>query len=339
VLQRRGRLPPAEAVHIVYQLLLGLQHIHELGLVHRDLKPSNLMLVPHGPSGGSDSTLRSMVKILDLSLARALADDAMSEEEAAQLTTQGTLLGTPDYMAPEQARDAHAADIRADIYSAGCVLYHLIAGQPPFPDSNVISQMIRHATETARPLREFNAAVPDGLQQIVNWMMAKDLSQRYPTPARAAQALEVFLAAGAEPVVRPEADPKMRSFLTWLERGDSPPAPAPEPGAAATLPPLAVPAQAASPVEAAEGLGDASPGRPPKARSAPVPTATAADPAGAGPPIIDPVFLPPAPRARASLGALVLTRRDLVMFGLGVASVLCAIFLGWLLALAVRGSS
>ena len=113
------------------------------------------------------------------------------------------LLGTPDYMAPEQARDPRAADIRADIYSLGCVLYHLLTGQPPFPDTNIISQMIRHATEPPRPLKEFNPAVPDGLQQIVNWMMAKDPGQRYPTPERAAQALQVFLAAGRRAVAGP----------------------------------------------------------------------------------------------------------------------------------------
>src|ERR671930_2774079 len=110
-------------------------------------------------------------------------------------------------MAPEQARDPRAADIRSDLYSLGCVLYHLLAGRPPFPDTNIISQMIRHATETPRPLKEFNPAVSDGLQQIVGWMMAKDPAQRYPTPARAAQALEVFLVAGGGPPPRPDLDP------------------------------------------------------------------------------------------------------------------------------------
>jgi eukaryotic-like serine/threonine-protein kinase len=133
------------------------------------------------------------------------------------------LLGTPDYMAPEQARDARAIDIRADIYSLGCVLYHLLAGQPPFPDSNIISQMIRHATEPAAPLTKFNTAVPDGLQQIVNWMIAKEPAGRYATPARAAQALQVFLAAGHDPLAAPENDPKMRSYLTWLELEDQKP--------------------------------------------------------------------------------------------------------------------
>ncbi len=216
VLQRRKKLPPPEAVRVVSQALLGLQHLHEQGVVHRDLKPANLMIVPAGTPGPADTTLRSTVKILDMSLARALSDDSIDEGEPSQLTSEGTLLGTPDYMAPEQARDAHAVDIRADIYSLGCVLYHLLAGQAPFPDSNIISQMIRHASEAPRPLKEFNPAVPDGLQQIVSWMMAKEPAQRYPTPERAAQALQVFLAAEAAPSGNPEADARMSSFLSWL---------------------------------------------------------------------------------------------------------------------------
>jgi serine/threonine protein kinase len=107
----------------------------------------------------------------------------------------------------------------------GCVLYHLLAGQPPFPDSNIISQMIRHATEPVPALNKFNSAVPDGLQQIVNWMMAKEPAGRYPTPERAAQALQVFLAAGQDALAAPENDPKMRSYLTWLELEDRKPAP------------------------------------------------------------------------------------------------------------------
>jgi eukaryotic-like serine/threonine-protein kinase len=216
VLTRRGQLPPGEAVRLMHQALQGLQHIHDHGLVHRDLKPSNMMLVG---SPGPDNTLRATLKILDLGLGRALFDASPEQPHPDEgLTAEGVMLGTPDYMAPEQARDARGIDIRADIYSLGCVLYHLLAGRLPFPDTNLINQMIRHATETPAPLKELNPAVPDGLQQIINWMMAKDPSQRYPTPERAAQALQVFLTAGApEALAAPEADPKMRPYLTWLE--------------------------------------------------------------------------------------------------------------------------
>jgi serine/threonine protein kinase len=227
VMAQRKIFPPAEAVRLAYQALQGLQHIHAQGLVHRDLKPANLMLVP-APEPPARSTAHCTLKILDIGLGRALFNDEAEESSLdPSLTGEGVLLGTPDYMAPEQARDARAIDIRADIYGLGCVLYHLLAGQPPFPDSNIISQMIRHATETPTPLAKFNPAVPDGLQQIVNRMMAKDPAGRYPTPERAAQALQVYLTAASEALAAPENDPKMRSYLTWLEVEDSKlPAPA-----------------------------------------------------------------------------------------------------------------
>jgi serine/threonine protein kinase len=346
VIQRRKKLPPAEAVRVIYQALLGLQHVHERGMVHRDIKPSNLMIVPAGGAGPADTTLRSTVKILDMSLALALSDESVDESAAQpQLTTEGTLLGTPDYMAPEQARDAHAADVRADIYSLGCVLYHLIAGQPPFPDSNIISQMIRHATETARPLKEFNPAVPDGLQQIISWMMAKDPGKRYPTPERAAQALQVFLAAGAEPAANPEAEAKMRTYLTWLEVGDE----AAPKSATPAAPVKAVPAPVARPVAAVAVA------TPPAVKAAKPVAAPASDkkharqpkqPAATAQPVrhtdapkgadIDVELLPAGPPADKPGLVSRLTPRDFIVFGLGAGSVLVAIFLGWLVALVVR---
>src|SRR5205085_4214092 len=161
--------------------------------------------------------------------------DGVAEDP--NLTSEGVLLGTPDYMAPEQARDPRAADIRSDIYSIGCIFYHLLAGHPPFPDTNIISQMIRHATETPRPLKELNPAVPDGLQQVVNWMLAKDPGQRYPTPDRAAQALQVFHLSDAPPGPGPAAEPRMQAYLSWLEVNDREGASAPPATPAAPAPP------------------------------------------------------------------------------------------------------
>jgi serine/threonine protein kinase len=217
VIAKRQKFQPAEAVRLIYQALQGLQHIQSLKLVHRDLKPSNLMLV--GLNGWD--TTRATLKILDIGLGRQLFDEGNASAIEDGLTGEGVLLGTPDYMSPEQARDPRSADVRADIYSIGCVLYHLLAGQPPFPDTNIISQMIRHATESPKPLKQFNPAVPDGLQQILNWMMAKDPNGRYPTPDRAAQALQVFLASAQETLAAPEADPKMQPYLHWVEKENS----------------------------------------------------------------------------------------------------------------------
>src|SRR5262249_23807814 len=115
VLARRRRLPPAEAVRLIHQALAGLQHIHDAGLVHRDLKPANLMLVPAPAKGEPDSTLKATVKILDIGLGRELFDEKVpTSQEQMELTGEGVILGTPDYLAPEQARDSRAIDIRAD---------------------------------------------------------------------------------------------------------------------------------------------------------------------------------------------------------------------------------
>jgi tRNA A-37 threonylcarbamoyl transferase component Bud32 len=211
VLKRRGRLPPPEAVRLIHQALLGLQHLFEQGMVHRDLKPGNLMLLGGSPTSSKDAT----VKIMDIGLGKALFDEAAAAGQF-ELTNEGSLLGTPDYMAPEQARSAQSADIRADIYSLGCTLYQAIAGHVPFVETNLVRLLMRHATEPPRPLREFNPAVPEGLQQIVDWMMAKDPARRYPTPERAAQALQVLLVAGADGPAQPTA--RMRAYLDWLDK-------------------------------------------------------------------------------------------------------------------------
>jgi serine/threonine protein kinase len=360
VLKWRGPLPPAEAVMIIYQALVGLQHIHEQGMVHRDLKPANLMLANGGKSGSKVGI--PAVKILDIGLGRELFD-----ENAPELTTEGSILGTPDYMSPEQARDSRSVDIRADIYSLGCVLYHALTGQPPFPDTNLISQMIRHATETPRPLKEFNATIPDGLQQIVNWMMAKEGKDRYPTPERAAQALQVFLAAGAEPSLTMETEPKMRSYFTWLESGQHGAVSAgrvpgsgtdseavrPMPGILAE-PAAALSDQALKPIVVKEGRSKSvKPGHKHRARKAqhhhqarggleskakklldPIPAARELnEPADVGA-MVDVELVPALPwqEIAISIRGLVLSRRDLLMLGIGAGSVAAAGLIGMAVA-------
>jgi tRNA A-37 threonylcarbamoyl transferase component Bud32 len=341
VLQRRGKLQPAEAVRLVYQALQGLEHIRAQGMVHRDVKPANLMLVGSQP----DSTLKATVKILDIGLGRALFEEGQVEGPEAGLTSEGVLLGTPDYMAPEQARDPRQADIRADIYSVGCVLYHLLSGQPPFPDTNVLSQMVRHATMPARPLRDFNPAVPDGLQQIVNWMLAKDPVQRYPTPERAAGALQVFLTAGPEPAAAPEADPHMKPYLRWLEGQ----------GIAAGSPPVATPVAPSAPggtipaglPVVAPAAPSASPARTDSRRrkrhkkrheAASPPTVPFSVPPAAPEPAVqqidvEPVELPQLePPGRKLLG-MHLSRRDFAAFGIGALAGSAVTFLGCYFAL------
>src|SRR5262249_32583100 len=131
--RRDGPLPPAEAADCARQAALALDHAHRRGLVHRDVKPSNLLLTPDG-----------RVKLLDLGLARFLDDRAaeatgprrltVGEDETADVVRTGTgaYLGTPAFAAPEQFRDARAADARTDVYGLGCTLYFLLTGRPPF---------------------------------------------------------------------------------------------------------------------------------------------------------------------------------------------------------------
>jgi hypothetical protein len=327
-------------------------------MVHRDLKPANLMIVPGFTQGQPDSTLQSNLKIFDFGSARASFDEANAAgADNFNLTAEGAQLGSPDYVAPEQARNARLADIRADIYSLGCVLFHLLAGQPPFPDTNVVRQLTRHATETPRPLQDFDPSIPEGLQQMVNWMLAKDPAQRYPTPERAAQALQVFLAAG-EGAGPDQPNPQMQSYLDWIEvNRDAATMMLPSQGQAAAAPVApAVSRPAAAPAPAAPASWPAAAQAPPAA-PAPCPTVSAppATPPSQGfgqlatAPLVEAdVELMPMESAPESMpatagGLTPLSRRDYLLLGLGagvgISGVGLAGSLGWLLARMLRRRS
>ena len=163
---------------MVHQALLGLQHIHEQGLVHRDLKTGNLMLV----GGSPDSTRTATVKILDIGLGRALFDEGPGP--GFDLTTDADLLGTPEYMAPEQARDPSGADVRADIYSLGCVLYHALAGQPPFVGASVGEVMAKVERGDFSPPRRVEPGVSAPLEAIcLKAMRVRPAELWLPAPA------------------------------------------------------------------------------------------------------------------------------------------------------------
>lgn len=190
LLRRRGRLSAREAARIALQSATGLQHLADKGMVHRDLKPGNLMLCP-APLP-QENTLLSDVKILDIGLGRTLFDPKGRQVSAA-LTNEGTILGSPDYLAPEQARDASRADIRSDLYSLGCILYHMLSGEPPFQDDNLVRQILRHATQPPRPLAELVSDLPSALESITMTLLAKEPGRRFQQPAQLTDALERFL--------------------------------------------------------------------------------------------------------------------------------------------------
>ncbi len=193
VLQRRGQLDVHEAGDLLEQALRGLGHVHEKRMVHRDVKPANMMLVYAAGDRDAGDTTGATLKLLDFGLSRAIDEFVPWEPtQDVNLTIAGALLGTPDYVAPEQARDARSADIRADIYSLGCVGYHLLSGHPPFPDKNAIRQMVRHATEAPLPLDQVRPETPAYLRGVIERMLAKNPADRFATPAEALEALQAL---------------------------------------------------------------------------------------------------------------------------------------------------
>ena len=216
VLKRRKRLPFPEAVRLIHQALVALDHIYGQGVIHRDLKPGNLMLTPLRPPGAPDNTEQATLKVLDIGLGRALFDEKMTaDQEEYRLTVEGTMLGTLDYMAPEQARDSHNVDIRADIFSLGAVLYHMLGGKAPFEDKNQINQLVRLASQPHQPICELEESVPTKLQKVLDVMLLKDPKQRFATPRKAAEALLPFAVQTHEQL--PEARHLGEAYERWVE--------------------------------------------------------------------------------------------------------------------------
>jgi serine/threonine protein kinase len=163
LLKKYGRMDVLRAAHYVAQAAQGLQYAHEAGLIHRDIKPANLIL----DRGGT-------VKILDMGIAR------FAEAET-EVLTRGPL-GTADYLAPEQARDSHNVDARADIYSLGATFYTMLTGKLPFAEAKTVAQkLISVQMRDPTPIRTIRPDVPEGISHVIAKMMAKDPAQRYQT--------------------------------------------------------------------------------------------------------------------------------------------------------------
>ncbi|MDB5335641.1 MAG: hypothetical protein JWN70_1260 [Planctomycetaceae bacterium] len=187
LVKQHGRLPIGAACELIRQAAVGLQHVHEHGLVHRDIKPSNLMLTL---SQNRDDA--PAVKVLDLGL--ALLDETHLEH-VGELTATGQVMGTLEYMAPEQGSDTHAVDIRADIYSLGASLYKLLTGRAPFSSDQYRSPMkllMALATQSPPTLSDRCPEIPPELEAIVLRMLAKNPADRYSTPHELADALAPF---------------------------------------------------------------------------------------------------------------------------------------------------
>jgi serine/threonine-protein kinase len=167
VLRHERRIAPDRTVHIGTQICRALSAAHSAGIIHRDLKPENVFLVSR--DGNAD-----FVKVLDFGIAK---QDMGNQNHPRRLTTPGIAMGTPEYMAPEQAA-GKAIDGRVDIYSVGAILYEMLTGEPPHAGANVMEIMAKKATEAPRPLRDLNPQVPEALEQAVLLCLEKNPDAR-----------------------------------------------------------------------------------------------------------------------------------------------------------------
>jgi serine/threonine-protein kinase len=204
--RQAGPLPIDLACDYIRQVAQGLQHAHQLNLVHRDIKPANLFLINPPEPGtpirrGSDSS----VKILDWGLARLRPTAGESADNAGvdMDAEKGLLIGTADYIAPEQALDPCLVDIRADVYSLGCTLYFLLTGQLPFPGASLMQKLMRHQDAERPQVRDLRPDVPESLAAIVQRMMAKRPEDRYQIPLLVVAPLRQFVSgAGGSGLIR-----------------------------------------------------------------------------------------------------------------------------------------
>jgi serine/threonine protein kinase len=200
IVSRFGPLPPARAAHYIRQAARGMQAAHVAGLVHRDIKPANILLDRHG-----------VIRILDLGLARFFSD---SDDPLTLKYDHNSVLGTADYVTPEQALNSHEVDIRADIYGLGGTFYFLLAGQPLFPGGQITQKLLWHQTRRPVPIRHLRPEVPEALAAILERMIDKDPARRYQTPAEVIEALEPWTLVPVPPPTEmemPRLSPAVRA--------------------------------------------------------------------------------------------------------------------------------
>ena len=231
LVQEKGPVSIADAAEMTRQSALGLDHAHKAGLIHRDIKPGNLLMTPTG-----------LLKVLDLGLARFFDD----EDQSLTVQHDEKVLGTADYISPEQAIDSHKVDRRTDIYSLGCTLYYLLCGHPPFNTGALAQRLVAHQTKPAPPITAERPDVPAGLVAIMEKMMAKKMDDRYQTAQQVAEAITAWQAtatlapapdtvkappAAANPVTPAASGPTVRATPTANPSSPprrTPPAPARE---------------------------------------------------------------------------------------------------------------
>ncbi|HEX3658087.1 MAG TPA: serine/threonine-protein kinase [Pirellulales bacterium] len=188
LVKKSGPLPVPKALNYVLQAARGLEFAHRKGVVHRDIKPANLLVDAEGT-----------LKILDMGLARLDASVGVQAGPQAELTGTGTIMGTVDYMSPEQAFNTKSADARADIYSLGCTLYYLIAGKAAYSGDSIMEKLLAHREMAIPALRAVQPEVPEELDEVFQKMMAKKVEDRYQTMTEVVAELEKCQAGFSSP--------------------------------------------------------------------------------------------------------------------------------------------
>jgi serine/threonine-protein kinase len=187
LVKEHGILPVPEACEYLRQTALGLQHAHDVGFIHRDVKPSNIVVSGERHIPQAQGPAR--VKLLDMGLVRGGLEE---DEGGLELTRAGTVVGTPDYMAPEQGRNSSTVDHRADLYAVGSTFYFLLTGRPPFPDGTAIEKLLKHQVDPPPPLQAGRPDVPAELARVVARLLAKKPQERFESAGELAAALAPF---------------------------------------------------------------------------------------------------------------------------------------------------
>jgi len=186
LVEEHGPLPIGTACDFVRQVAVALQYASESGMVHRDIKPANLLVQRSGSPTGCT------VKVLDFGLARLHHPANVTDSQQTIKVDNQTVMGTPDYMSPEQGRDLHKVDIRSDLYSLGCTFYYMLTGRPPFPGGRALEKLVRHYSEPPRPIAELRSDIPDAVAEIVHRLLEKNPLERHQSPMQLAVDLMPF---------------------------------------------------------------------------------------------------------------------------------------------------
>jgi serine/threonine protein kinase len=228
LVRRQGPLPIGLSCDYIRQAANGLQCAFNLGMVHRDIKPANLLLQRTGNDG---QPTNGIIKLTDFGLARLSETGSLAGADGSGtlLVRDNSVMGTPDYLSPEQARDLHQTDIRSDLYSLGCTFYYLLTASVPFPGGSTLEKLVRHGVQEPTPVEHLRLDVPQEVAAIVQRLMAKAPADRFQTPAELSDALTPFAISGPSGWAEPRrSEPLFPSDPSFAGEEEGEPASGPE---------------------------------------------------------------------------------------------------------------